>query len=142
VIKVVLRWAGQQGSAALELTLITPVLVVLLLFVAAGGRAVAARGDVDAAARDAARAASITRDAATAQAHARAAAAAAVGEGAAPCARLAIDVDTGDWRPGGAITVSVTCDLRLADLALLRVPGVRTVTATASAPLDVYRGLP
>ncbi len=40
------------------------------------------------------------------------------------------------------MTVTVTCEVPLADLALLGVPGSRTVTGTASSPVDVYRGPP
>ncbi len=45
----------ERGSASVELVLMTPVLIVLLLFVVALGRLAAARGEVDAAARDVAR---------------------------------------------------------------------------------------
>jgi Flp pilus assembly protein TadG len=135
------RLDGERGSAATKLVLIAPILVALLLFVAVCGRLVMARGDVEAAARDAARAASTARDPATADASAQAAAAAAVGSGNASCERLAVDVDAGDWRPGGTVAVSVTCPLRLGDLALIHVPGVREVTGRATAPVDLYRGL-
>ncbi len=53
--------ARERGSAAVELVLATPVLVALMLLAVAGGRLASARGEVDAAARDAARAASIGR---------------------------------------------------------------------------------
>ena len=48
-----------RGSASLELVLVTPVVLLLLLFVVCAGRLAEARADVDRAARDAARAASI-----------------------------------------------------------------------------------
>jgi len=37
------------------------------------------------------------------------------------------------------VTVTVTCRVPLADLALLRVPGAKTLTASYPAPIDVYR---
>lgn len=43
----------ERGSAAVELVLVTPVLVVLMLFVVAGGRLASTRAEVDAVARDA-----------------------------------------------------------------------------------------
>src|SRR5207245_3708784 len=49
---------NDRGSAAVELVLITPVLIVLLFFVVAAGRFAVARNRVDEAARDAAREAS------------------------------------------------------------------------------------
>ena len=45
-----------------EMVILTPALVLVMLFVAAAGRMVEAQGQVDGAARDAARAASIQRD--------------------------------------------------------------------------------
>ncbi len=131
---------GQRGAVATELVLVTPLLVVLLLFVAFGGRVVMADGDVDSAARDAARAASIARSAGSAHTAAHTAASAALGGGMAPCRQLAVDVDTGGFRAGGSVSVTVACHVELADLALLGVPGTRTLTGRATAPVDVYRG--
>ena len=34
----------------------------------------------------------------------------------------------------------MTCTVRLSDLSLLHVPGSETITATFTAPIDVYRG--
>lgn len=132
---------GQRGMAATEILLITPLLVVLLLFVAFGGRLVQARGDVDSAARDAARAATLARSAPDAAAAAHAAAAAALVDGVAPCEPLTVDVDTGGFVPGGRVTVTVSCQLQLADLALLGVPGTRTMTRRAISPIDSFRGV-
>jgi hypothetical protein len=109
--------------------------------VAFGGRLVQARGDVDSAARDAARAATLARSADDAHAAARHAAAAALGDGTALCASLAVDVDTSAFRPGGHVTVSVMCRLQLADLALLGIPGVRTLTGRSTSTVDRHRGI-
>ena len=35
---------------------------------------------------------------------------------------------------------TVSCVVRLADLVDLALPGQKTVTATATAPVDTYRG--
>lgn len=131
---------GERGSIATEVVLVTPLLIVLLLFVAFGGRLVMADGDVDSAARDAARAASLARSPSAAYAAAQVAASAAVGDGTAPCRHLAVDVDTGGFSAGGSVTVAVTCDVELADLGLLGVPATRALTGSATAPIDTYRG--
>lgn len=131
---------GERGSAATELVLAAPLLIVLLLFVAFGGRLVMARGEIDAAARDAARAASIARDRVDAEAAARTAATAATAGRTVPCNRLAVAVDTGSFRAGGTVSVALTCNLKLSDLALFGIPGSRTLTARSTAPVDVYRG--
>jgi Flp pilus assembly protein TadG len=65
----------ERGSATIELALLAPVLLILLLFVAFVGRLTEARAEVDAAARDAARAASLMRTGDSAETAARQAAA-------------------------------------------------------------------
>ena len=60
----------ERGSAAAELVLVTPFLILLLLFAVAAGRLVQARLDVDSAAQQAARAASLARTPAAASAQA------------------------------------------------------------------------
>ena len=53
--------ADERGSAAIELVLLVPALMLMLLFAVAGGRVAIAHGSVQQAAADAARAASIAR---------------------------------------------------------------------------------
>lgn len=132
---------SERGSAAVELVLVTPLLIVMLLFVAFGGRMVMARGDIDAAARDAARAASLARSPAAADQAARDAADASLAARQAPCADLDVRTDTSGFRPGGTVAVTVTCHLSLGDLALLAVPASRALTGHAVAPVDAYRGI-
>ena len=55
------------------------------------------------------------------------------------CARPDIDVDTSRFQPGGAVSVTVTCDLSLADLSHLGVPGTRRLTARSTSVIDTYR---
>jgi Flp pilus assembly protein TadG len=129
-----------RGSASLELVLITPALIVLLLFVVFVGRLEQARGDVDRAARDAARAASIARSSDEARSQGEAAARSTLQSGGVTCRGLTVAVKVDDFAPGGSVAATVTCDVDLADVALLGVPGRRTLTAAFSEPVDVYRG--
>ena len=59
------------------------------------------------------------------------------------CTSVSVDIDTAGFAvPVGLpaqVRATVTCDVRLADLALPGFPGSRTVTATAVSPLDTYR---
>ncbi|MFN0284864.1 MAG: TadE/TadG family type IV pilus assembly protein, partial [Kineosporiaceae bacterium] len=71
----------ERGSMAVEVVILTPVLVAFILLVVAFGRYVTARGDVEAVARDAVRAASLERTAGQARAAANAAVAAGLGRG-------------------------------------------------------------
>ena len=130
----------ERGSAAAELVLVTPFLFLLLLFAAAAGRLVQARLDVDSAARQAARAASLARTPAAASAQATQVAQAALAGQSVSCDPAVITPDTGDFTPGGEVTVQVTCTVRLSDLSLLHIPGSETITSTFTAPIDTYRG--
>lgn len=134
------RLRSAAGSMSLELVLMTPVLLVLLLLVVAGGRLAQARGDVDGAARDAARAASLARDPVTAESVARAAARFRLREGGVTCRQLDLEVDTGSFVPDGFVTATVSCAVDLGDLTGLRLPASRVMTSTFAEPLDAFRG--
>ena len=132
----------ERGSVALELALFTPVLIMLMLLVVFAGRLSSARTDVVSAAKDAARAASIRDDPATAARDARSAARAAIDEGSLACASLDVAVDTSRLRPGGVARVQLTCVASLADLSLLGVPGSKSISASATEPIDRFRSQP
>jgi len=130
---------GEAGGATIELVLCTPLLLGLLMLAVLAGRVAEARAEVDGAARDAARAASIARDPASASRAAHQAAAATLGQRGVTCRTLTVATDTGAFRAGGVVAVRVTCTIDLADLSLLHVPGSRTVTARFVEPLDTFR---
>ncbi|HVT78727.1 MAG TPA: TadE/TadG family type IV pilus assembly protein [Acidimicrobiales bacterium] len=134
------RFRGDAGSAAAELVLLTPALVAMLLLVVMGGRYAQARADVDAAARDAARAGSIARGPDSAAADGASAARARLHEGDVTCRTLNVALNTGEFRAGGSVTATVTCAVDLADLSGLKLPASRTVTASFTEPIDAYRG--
>lgn len=130
---------GERGSAAVELAVLTPVVVLLLLFVVVVGRLVQAHQEVGSAAADAARAASIaTSPSGAVQAATSAAASDLVGAGT-HCTSLGTTVDTADFRPGGEVRVDLRCAASLQGLSLLRIPGTATIASTATAPVDRYR---
>jgi Flp pilus assembly protein TadG len=128
-----------RGSAAAELVLITPVLILMLLLAVAAGRLVQARLEVDSAARQAARAASLARDPATAAADAVSTAQAALAGQDITCRPLNVSPDTSNFVPGGQVSVQVSCTVHLSDLSLLHLPGTRTLTSTFASPIDIYR---
>ena len=129
-----------RGSASLELVLVTPVVLLLLLLVVCAGRLAEARADVDRAARDAARAASIARDPSSAEDAGTSAASATLESGGISCRSLDVSVDVSRFTTGGTVATTVSCTVDLADLAELRVPGTRTLTATFVEPIDTFRG--
>lgn len=133
---------AERGSAAVEIVLITPLLITLLLFVVMLGRLGSARGTVDAAARDAARAASIARSPSAARSAAVDAANASTRTAGLHCGSLTVDI-TGYESPGTTIEATVSCTVPLGDLALgLHIPATRTLTGHFLAPVDQYRGSP
>ncbi|WP_239340905.1 TadE/TadG family type IV pilus assembly protein [Frankia sp. CiP3] len=133
--------SGGDGSAAVELTLLAPVAILLLLLIVAVGRQIQTRMQVDDAAQAAARAATTARNPAQAQTAARAVVAAGLPGGTPSCRTVIVTVDTSDFRPGGSVRATVACTVDLADLTGLRLPAVRTVESTFTAVIDLYRGV-
>ena len=138
------RWRGglgrdESGSVTAELVLLTPLLILMLLFVVALGRLSGARLEVDGAAAQAARAASIARDPATATAMATQTATAALGSDHVTCGQLTVVTDTAQFVPGGSVAVTVTCHVALSDLTGLRLPVAESVTSRATAVVDTFR---
>jgi len=120
---------------AVEIVLLAPVMMAFMMLVVAGGRYVAVRGDIEAASRDAVRAASLERTVGEAQAAATEIAAASLQDaGACQGAELG-----GDFVSGGMITVTISCDVSYDGLGLIGLPGSKTVTISSSAPIDTYR---
>jgi Flp pilus assembly protein TadG len=134
--------AAEGGSVTLELVVLAPALIIMLLFIIAAGRISQAHQAVEAAARDAARQASLSRDPATARTTARSSAQATLTREGLNCPTQ-VTIDTsGFTHPVGeaaTVTAHVACTVRLADVALAAVP-TTTVTATFTSPIDPFRG--
>ena len=135
-------WRDERGSATVEAVIGVPVFVLLILLAIMGGRVALAKQAVDAATADAARVASLSRDAARAKSDAIEVAEASLANQGIACLDTAINVDTAALRrpagTPGAVTATVACTLRLADLGL---PGTasRTITASVTSPVDTWR---
>ena len=131
----------ERGSVTTELVIVTPLLILFLLLVVALGRTAGSRIDINGAASEAARAASIARTPVTAQDAARQTATTALADQHVTCANLDVTTNTASFQPGGTVTVTVHCAVKLGDLTGLRLPSAKTLTATATAPIDRYRGI-
>lgn len=142
--RVTARSRGRRdaGNAALELVVLAPVLLFLLGLVIAAGRTSIAQGSVDAAARDAARQASISLTPQAAQAAALSSASAALSQDGLDCDPV-VTVDTSEFSvPVGepaTVSATVSCTVRLSDLLVPGLPGSETLTSTFTSPLDPYR---
>ncbi len=129
------RRFGERGTMAVEIVLLAPVMMAFMMLVVAAGRYVSVRGDIEAASRDAVRAASLERSEGAAQSIAVDTALAALQDGA-DCQTAAL---SGDFVAGGMITVSLTCEVSYDGLGLIGLPGSKTVTIESSAPIDRYK---
>ncbi len=131
------------GSMSVEMVILTPVLVLFLLLVAACGRYIDVKGDLEATTRDAARAASLERSSGAAST----AAADMVAQGlpdAANCTAATVDFRPpleNDLEDIGWVRVSMSCTVSYDSLGLIGLPGTATLTTVSSAPLDRYRRL-
>lgn len=134
--------ARERGSAALELVIIAPGLLLILAVLIFAGRVAIAQQSVDSAAADAARSASISRTQSAAGGAARSAATSSLANQGLRCLTTGTTVDTSGFAsPVGTpafVTATVTCTVNLRDLGA-PIPGTRTVTATVRSPLDTYR---
>jgi len=132
---------SQSGSAGvLEIVLLTPLFMLVAMFIVEIGRIESARSDVAYAAHSAARAAAqrasgdATSDATTVAGDTLA------GEGIT-CTKLQVVTDTSDLLPAGAAKVTVSCTTGFADLGLLHLGDLR-VSASAVEVVDTIRGGP
>jgi hypothetical protein len=136
------RRPGEDGSAALELVILAPALLALLCLVIAAGRTSIAQGSVDAAARDAARQASLALTPAAARLSGEVSARAALRSDGLDCDPV-VAVDTSQFAipPGepASVTAIVSCTVPLAMLAVPGLPGAARLHATFTSPLDIYR---
>ena len=122
-----------------EFVVLAPIVIVIVLLVVGLGRYAHGKQLVEQAAAAAARAASLTAGSAEAQTRAARAAAGSLSDAGLSCTGMTAEVDTGSFRPGGVVTVTVTCTADLSGLALSGLPGKATVTATGRAPLEAHR---
>ncbi len=107
---------NDDGSAAVEMVLITPVLLVLMMFALVAGRFSLARNQVTEAARDAAREASTwpTAQAATTAGVQRGLD--SLNAGKVSCQAPLVVIDASRLRPGGEIVADVSCTVALDDV--------------------------
>jgi Flp pilus assembly protein TadG len=137
------RVRDERGSVAIEAVIATPAFILLVAMIIAGGRVQLAHQGVEAAAYEAARAASIERTQAAAGAAGRTAAQTSLSNQGLRCTSTDVNVDTAAFNAPlgttGQVTATVTCRVDLSDLSLPGVPGSCTITETASSPVDAYR---
>jgi Flp pilus assembly protein TadG len=134
---------GEEGSIAVEVAILMPAFLLLVAVAAVIGRQTVADTAVEGAAHDAARAASIARTAGTARTAAEQAAREVLADQGLHCDPVTVTVDASQFgRPVGqpaTVTATVTCAVSFSDIAVPGLPGNRTISATFTSPLDIYR---
>ena len=132
-----------RGSTTLELVVWAPGLLLIIGLLIVAGRVNNANAAVEQAATDAARTASSARTAAGARDMAQASAEKTLAAQGLQCTTTTIVVDTSGFatRPGqvATVTATVTCPVRLSDLAVPGLPGTRTVSHSATSSIDTFR---
>ena len=133
----------QRGAAAVELTLFVPALLLILGLLVAGGRLWFARTTVNEAAQTAARAASLTRSAATATVAGRDAGSQSLTTAGLRCRSTSVSINTAAFAvPVGTpstVTSTILCVVDFSDVFLPGWPGSIPLTGHGSAALDTYR---
>lgn len=129
---------SDRGSASVEMVLLTPVLMVLILFVVHAGRAGTVVEQVRHAADQGARSASLVSSS-----RQRSAAEAAVMDdlrrSGVGCARPTVRLSSGTAGRVRTVRVDVGCSVAVSGLGLLGIRE-RRVTAASTEPIDVHRG--
>lgn len=132
-----------RGTAGLEVAILAPVLVMILVLIAAAGRLALAGNAVESAASAAAREASLSRTSAEAQTAADAMARTSLAQSGISCLRLTVNINTAglDAPIGttGRVSASIACQVSLSNAAMIGMPGTRTLTGSATSPVDAYR---
>jgi Flp pilus assembly protein TadG len=121
-----------RGSMAVETVMLAPVFLLFLLFLVGAGRLVEAQGEVNGAARDAARAASVQRSFATAGDSADRTVKDALGES---CQGPSVSLGNSKWEAGGEVQAEVTCEM---DLSFLGFSATKRITGTSVVPLEQF----
>ncbi len=137
---------SEEGRFAVEAAIVAPAVLLFVLMVIAAGRLPTAGAAVDAAARMAARSASLARTADGAGQAALATAQDALQQQGVRCASSSVDTDLSGFSKAvgqdGEVTVTVHCAVPLGDLALLGrwLPGEQEMRGRFTSVLDRYRG--
>ena len=129
----------EWGTAALEMVVLAPVLIVILLFVVGLGRMAHADQQVQAGAADAARAASLERNTSASAAAAQQAARDSLGQAGVSCTNLDVSVNLDGYEPGGQVRVTLKCTADLSSVAMSGFPGSKVFTSTSTVPIENWR---
>jgi Flp pilus assembly protein TadG len=133
------RRRDEVGSYVVELVLLVPALFLFTMCAVVFGRMTEAHQLVTESSRAASEAAAVMPNAASAQQAAEESAVVSGFGKTKTCSQSWVATNVGDFRPGGVVTVTVTCRVDLSDLTVPGIPGSTEISVTTSAPVDPYR---
>lgn len=136
--------ARTGGSVSVEMAILTPAFLLLMAIAIMFGRVAIAAHAIDVAAHDAARAASISRTGGSAAANAEAAAGDALDQQGLDCVGgPAVVPDVSGFAEDDLdlvfVSVTITCEVSLTDVALPGIPETHVLTTTFISPIDIFR---
>lgn len=124
-----------RGSGAVQLPVMAATYVAFIMLLVFVGRVNSGHSAAETAARSAARTIAISRDPTSAMGTAQDEAAAIANVGSASCRSMDFASSVSDTE----VTVTVTCQVDLAEVTLTGIPGRWAATAAASEPIDRWR---
>ena len=131
---------SRGDSGPLEMVILLPTVLLLFGLVVAFGRTTTAATNVEHAAAVGARAAVAAQTAGGASARANVVVSESLAGSGLSCRSQDTSVN-GSFRPGGRVTVTVSCVVALGDVTRFGfLPGSRTLTASATEVIDRTRG--
>lgn len=132
----------ESGMSLVGVLILFPALVMSLELIILGGRVAAARADVQSAAREAARQASLANDFGTASSRADTVSSGALQGKGFQCQTHNTSLAGTDFVAGGVVKVEVRCTVRFSDLDALNIfPGTTVISRVALEPIDKFRAI-
>ena len=131
----------ERGSAILTTVILLPVLIAFMELVVLGGRIAGTQADLNAAAREAARQASVAQSRGSAATVIGPVVDTALADKGLQCQTPTTNLGLfTNFAAGGRVEVTVTCRVQVSDLSLLSLPfGERIFVGAATEPIDTYR---
>lgn len=135
------RLRGDRGGSLVSLLMLAPILVMFLEIIVLGGRVAAAHADIQSAAREAARQASLAGGPGSAPTVIGPVVTTALNGKGFQCQSPNVQIGAGtNFVAGGQVEIEVTCTVQLSDLGFfIPMPGSLTITRAAAEPIDRYR---
>lgn len=135
------RHGGDGGYDAVQLAVLVPLFGLLIMALVAAGRIGTAREQVQQAAREAARAASLAPTPTAANLAARAAAGRSLA-GSSTCPTWTLTLNTAGLTvpvgQPGVVSATLVCQVSLHNLAVLPLPAHLAMASTFTAPVDTF----